>query len=274
MTLEDFKNFAINAVGLGSETVKNYIYCIERFILFLSRRGKTPIDATVHDIIDFFEILHRTKAKSTEIVYQSAIRLFYDYLVYTNKIDRNIAREFRRKIKVEYRLPMIITLDEARSIIDNLKDEKMKFLFGLQLCTGARISEVLTLEGNDIINFERVRYFGKGGRERIVPIIYKFYPLLEELIRKYFNEGRLFNYSRIYVTKKLKVAMRKVIKKPIKYKATHVFRSVFATEVYRMTNDLLLTQRLLGHVKLDTTSRYAQVAMEDVERRLREVGLI
>ena len=137
---------------------------------------------------------------------------------------------------------------------------------------GLRVSELLELNVNDIdLNDNVVKVFGKGSKERIVPI--GDYATIA--LRKYINEYRISLIKKGIITDKLflnnhgremsrsgffklikKMAIEKGIKKEI---SPHTIRHSFATHLLEGGADIRSIQELLGHENMSTTQIYTHV---------------
>lgn len=206
----------------------------------------------------------------------SSIRGFYRFLIEENYIDYDPTETIDRP-KLARRLPSVLSYDEIRKLIEmpdvrnhlGLRDRAM--LETIYAC-GLRVSELLNLKLNDIHwQQEFVRIYGKGRKERLVPIarsalnwiqryLDRARPLLDRFNR---SDGALFlnvrgqGLSRMGFWKILnKYAEQADIRKEIH---PHTFRHSFATHLLEGGADLRAVQEMLGHADISTTQIYTHI---------------
>jgi site-specific recombinase XerD len=173
-----------------------------------------------------------------------------------------IAREPRK-------LPVVLSPEEVARLLDAAPGRGLKYKAALSVAYGAglRVSEVVALKISDIDSQRmliRVEQ-GKGRKDRYVMLS----PHLLELLRAWYKQARprgwLFpgrHPVQSMTTRQLTRACHEAaqaagIEKRV---SPHTLRHSFATHLLESGTDIRVIQALLGHVKLDTTARYAQVA--------------
>ena len=119
------------------KTIKAYTTCIK---FFLEKIDKKPEDISRDEIIDFILYLQsKNKAPKTVNLYKEAIKFFYkDVLKQKQEIDIKLSREAKK-------LPIILTNNEIKTILDCIKNEKHKFIISLSYSSGLRVSDVINL---------------------------------------------------------------------------------------------------------------------------------
>ena len=214
----------------------------------------------------------------------SAIKGFYRYLVITHEIESS-SIEIIQGPKQGRALPRVISpmdMDRLLEVYDasargeeptaiELRNQAlMEFLYAC----GARISEASSLT-RDQIDFEEgiVRIFGKGRKERIVPL----HPLSITALKRYLEEGRpqlatSKSPSNVFLSPKGQVmqtaAIRKVFKDALGEAGLdlsltpHAVRHTFATDLLTNGADLRSVQEMLGHASLSTTQVYTHLSAE------------
>lgn len=179
----------------------------------------------------------------------------------------------------EYRkLPNILTIEE----VDNLLDIKLdtpfdyrnKAMLELMYSSGLRVSELVSLKLQDIdLDNSYVRCFGKGSKERIVPIgeyannYLKIYiqDYRDSMKKGYYTENIFLNNHGKEMTRQgffkiiKKIANEKNIDKNI---TPHMLRHSFATHLLNNGADLRTIQEMLGHANITTTQIYTNVSTE------------
>ena len=135
--------------------------------------------------------------------------------------------------------------------------------------TGMRISEALNVKLGEFKNAEYLKIKGKGGKERIVPLM----PEITQIILQYCAECPHIKGDSdfLFYGKNGKVLNAGVFQKTIRILRAqlglpdditpHAFRHSFATHLLAKSGDLRGIQELLGHASLSTTQRYTKIDM-------------
>jgi len=276
--VKEFHDYCVKGFGLSESTAEVYMYYVGVFLRFL---GKDPSLVNFQDLIDFFKYLFDSqKEVSTMIGYMSAIRAFYDYLIYIGKANRNIAREFRRRFRRPQRIIEVPSDEEIYELIfvkpfehHPLRKELAeleKSMFLIFVTTGIRISEFFTLKY--FPNERKIRVFGKRKKEREIPIVTKWFGERETLkaFEMYPKIVKKYKYWRIEeIVKKYGNEINK--KKKI---TVHSLRHYYATRMIREGIDLLTLKHLMGHDSIQTTERYLHLASKDVVNRMKSLRLL
>ena len=219
----------------------------------------------------------RKLAPSSIIRKVASIRGFFKWTTSMNILDKNPASTLEQP-KVPLRLPKVISLKEVEEILHSDLTELQAVMVELLYSCGLRVSELVNLKINDIdMNSKYVRCFGKGSKERIIPIgkkaleaLNKYIPQRDLLIKKYnlsskklliLNDGRLANRQDVY---SFIHARGKLIHKNI---SPHTLRHSFATHLLENGADLRVVQELLGHSDVSTTQLYTHIS----KKRLKDV---
>ena len=176
------------------------------------------------------------------------------------------------------KLPNILTIEEVENLL-NIKletafDYRNKAMLEVMYATGLRVSELVNLELNNVnLDEGYVRCFGKGNKERIVPlgeIALKYLKIYIDdyrdslkkrcLCDKIFlnNHGKGITRQGFFIILK-EIAEEKGIKKNI---TPHMLRHSFATHLLNNGADLRSIQVMLGHSNLSTTQIYTNVSNE------------
>ena len=206
----------------------------------------------------------------------STIRGFHQYLYqlgFTDKDPSQLLTPPRKSRK----LPVTLLVEEINQIIQSV-DLKRKFAFRDQAllstlyATGLRVSELIDLKlKNLMINEGLIRVFGKGRKERIVPIgnmalsHIKIYikELRPQLSRKGNSQGIIFLNNRGKKLTRMSIwnilnenTVRSGINKKV---SPHILRHSFATHLLEGGADLRSVQEMLGHSDITTTQIYTNV---------------
>ncbi|HAL90215.1 MAG: site-specific integrase [Alphaproteobacteria bacterium] len=252
--------------GFTAQTQKGYIRAVRDFAAFL---GHSPDRAGVDDLRRYQLHMRERGVSATSMnTAVSALRFFFGV-----SLGRDDAEVGMTTVREPRRLPVILSAEEVRRLLDAAPGLKYRAALSLAYGAGLRASEVVSLKVSDI---DRVRETirieqGKGARDRDA----KLSPQLLDLLRTWWREGRargkilpggwLFpgqNPVNPLSTRQLGRAFHgaKEAAAIDKRVSLHTLRHCFATHLLEQKVDIRLIQVLLGHKKLDTTARYAQVA--------------
>ena len=226
----------------------------------------------------FIRTLREKKLAPTSVIRKIAsIRGFFKWAYSSGLIKQNPASTLEQP-KVPQRLPKVITIKEVEELLhENLTPLEHVIMELLYSC-GLRVSELVNLKLTDIdLASKYVRCFGKGSKERIIPmgeiakqVIKEYLPERDLLLKKYnlstkrlfiLPNGRLINRQDVY---NLIHERGKLIHKNI---SPHTLRHSFATHLLENGADLRVVQELLGHSDVSTTQLYTHIS----KKRLKEI---
>lgn len=266
--------------GLSQNTIDAYRRDLSSFCDFLYTLSQTEeLDSIKRtDISYFVKELHDKNYSMTSITRKiAAIRGWFRWLYATDvlKTDPSLGIELPKLTK---KLPKVMSISEIDKILKNNLNETESVIVELLYGAGLRVSELADLETNNIDLASRyVRCFGKGSKERIIPIgtkaksaINKYLKKRELIIKRYKldtkhlllkENGHFMTRQDVYVFIK---KQGEILKKHI---SPHTMRHSFATHMLENGADLRVVQELLGHSDVSTTQLYTHVS----KKRLKEV---
>jgi len=268
--------------GYSNQTIRSYIYENKKFLDFLNshktnieyqksllaKKGeRTPQDVTKQDIRAYQAFLTSDKEfkPSTVNLILSALKFFYGEV-----LERDIVQNIKRP-KKEEKLPVVLTKDEIRLMIQNTKNRKHKLLIELLYGSGLRVSEAVNLQINDLDLKERINIIrgGKGKKDRrmILPTH------LRKKLTSYFKKRKdrnpfIFHYRNNHISPRQaerivkNAAIRAGIQKNV---FCHALRATFATHLINAGIDIRKVQVLLGHKRISTTQIYTEVSDEGLK---------
>lgn len=279
--IQQFLDYLSVERGLAPNTIQAYGRDLNMFEDFLRKRTVASVEKVSHK--DITEFMWHRKQKgiaansiSRELV---AIRVFFRFLLREQKIKQDPANMFDSP-KLWKCIPDVLGVAEVEKLITrpDLKDLlgiRDRAILELLYATGARASELINLNINDLnMDVGFLKCFGKGGKERIVPLGKK----ARQAVGAYLDKARpkilglhspnngLF-LSRLG-KKMTRQMLWKLIKKytrqaDIKKEVTpHTLRHSFATHLLERGADLRVVQELLGHANISTTQIYTHVDKE------------
>lgn len=267
----------------SSNTLCSYLRDVRQFTEWLDLEGISPTQVTQGDIKRFANYLSK-KGKSDATVVRSiaSLKSFYTYMLTSHNVPVNPAKGFTPS-KVERKLPEILTGKEVDLFLDqpDLSDEKGcrdKAMLEVLYATGIRVSELISMDINDVnLSVGFIRCIGKG-KERIVPL----YKTAVKALATYINDVRAQlidepQQQALFVNMNGERMSRQGFWKIVKYyqeKAgiskditPHTLRHSFAAHLLENGADLKSIQEMLGHADISSTQIYTQV----VNQKLRAV---
>ncbi|MBQ7287735.1 MAG: tyrosine-type recombinase/integrase, partial [Candidatus Gastranaerophilales bacterium] len=206
----------------------------------------------------------------------ASLKGFFKYLSFKRIIKTNPSNALNSP-KLPKKLPKVLTVTEVDKILQENLSDRDYAIIELLYSAGVRVSELTELELKNIdLAQKTVKIFGKGSKERIVPIgqrccdcIRKYLKKRELIALKYNSKPFLFleeDGKKITRQKVYKIihALGNGIDKNI---SPHTLRHSFATHLLERGADLRVVQELLGHSSIVTTQLYTHIS----KKTLREV---
>lgn len=250
---------------------ENTIVTYESMLLIFFRfhYPKTAVDISENDVARFNT--DYIIANGFSYTYQNqminAIKLFYRQQGSLTKVFEQLERPKKSK-----KLPVVLSIEEIQSILQNTINLKHKTLLSLVYSCGLRIGEALKLRLLDI-NYER-RFMhvrcAKGSKDRYVPIPKQMVDLLVRYVqsckpKEYVFEGQRGGmYSAVSARQILKRSLR--LSNIPKEVTLHTLRHSHATHLLESGTDLRFIQELLGHNSPKTTMIYTHVSTASLDR--------
>lgn len=252
--------------NFSPSTQRNYIRSVRDFAAYLKR---SPDQAKAEELRQY--LVHLTDNGISPTSYNAclpALKFFFQ-----TTLDRpEVVRKLRTQ-PTPTRLPKVLSRDEVRRLLEATTSLKYKAAFSIAYGAGLRVSEVVNLKVGDIDSRRmclRVEQ-GKGKKDRHAQLS----PVLLDTLRHWWREGKrrrqvldngwLFPsrdpvnpLSTRQVSRVFKAAAAAAELDP-KY-SMHSLRHSYATHLLEDKVDIRIIQTLLGHSKIETTTRYTQVA--------------
>jgi integrase/recombinase XerD len=279
--------------GLAKNTLLAYRRDLRNYCDFLQR---AEIDSfsqvSEQQVADYAQSLVQARGLASSSVARmlAAVRGLHKFLLTENQIGQDVASAVKPP-KASRRLPKAISVEEVERLLDaagpaaeasdpvssiRVRD---RALLELLYATGARVSEVVNLDLDDLVDPTLVRLFGKGSKERIVPVggyaqralqsyLVRVRPALVKLGKGtpalFLNQrgGRLSRQSAWQII--TDAASAAGLQAEI---SPHTLRHSFATHLLEGGADVRVVQELLGHSSVATTQIYTLVTVD----RLREI---
>ena len=279
--LDEYLTFLTVERGLSGASVEAYDRDLRDYLGFLFGAGhKTLDDIKRDDITNYMEDLrYRAYASSSVERHVAAIRGFHRFCVRENLAEKDPAASVPLPKKAD-RLPEVITIEQVAALLDQpfpetpvgLRDRTiLEILYGC----GLRVSELCGLDfANLLMDDDLVRVRGKGGKERLVPLL----GLAAATLKDYLQNARPYLHSKnkpdaqdpdaIFLNARGgRLTRRSVCKLVEAYGRNvgleglhpHTLRHSFATHLLEGGADLRVLQEMLGHSDIATTQIYTHV---------------
>jgi integrase/recombinase XerD len=270
--------------GLAETTRSAYTHDITQLAQHLQAEGCSSFaDCTLSLLRSFFTTLADAGLGTTSRArYLSSIKHLYRYLLTNGRITADITEsmELPRSRRI---LPDCLSVDEMIRILAAFNDSsayevRNRAMLETMYACGLRVSELITLRQRDVLpDVEIVRVFGKGSKERIVPIGSEALAWITQyqqhgrgaLIRHAQTDDVLFLSSR--GSKLSRMSVWNIIQEACtranitQHVHPHMFRHSFATHLLEGGADLRAVQEMLGHADIATTQIYTHIDRDYVK---------
>ena len=265
----EFTNFLKFKKGLSANTISAYESDITQFLEFT---GENMIN---NDLIELFITSElNDKSDNSKIRKISSINQYIDWFNLDNKEYQIVIEKVSLK-KGSY-LPETISISDVNRLIDiydhsNYMNSRNLTLIDFMYSTACRVSELCDVRVSDL-DFEEdfVKLFGKGSKQRIVPIGSELKINLSKYLK--FRDELNTQEPYLFLSKNMNQLDRSAIFRIIKKSATlsdnalsvhpHTLRHSAATHMLEAGCDLRTLQELLGHTSVSTTKIYTKLTKE------------
>ena len=273
----EFKNFLKFKKGLSANTISAYESDITQFLEFT---GENIIN---NDLIELFITSElNDKSDNSKIRKISSINQYIDWFNLDNKEYQIVIEKVSLK-KGSY-LPETISVSDVNRLIDiydhsNYMNSRNLTLIDFMYSTACRVSELCDVRVSDL-DFEEdfVKLFGKGSKQRIVPIGSELKINLSKYLK--FRDELNTQEPYLFLSKNMNQLDRSAIFRIIKKSATlsdnalsvhpHTLRHSAATHMLEAGCDLRTLQELLGHTSVSTTKIYTKLTKEFLSEIFKE----
>lgn len=272
--------------GFSQNTLISYKRDLEQFLRFLLKNKIDSWEKIDEEVFSRFKISLKNRGFSTSTVSRKiyAIKTFYRFLLQEGKIIYDPTSELSAP-KTLKKLPSVLTVPDVEKLLDasykesKVKDLRDRAILEVLYATGIRVSELISLTLEDInLEVGYLKVFGKGNKERIVPLGKKSIEAIKEylqnsrpvLIKEKKHEFLFVNNRGNKLTRQGVFFLIKFYSKKagINKKITpHTLRHSFATHLLERGADLRSVQEMLGHSNISTTQIYTHITRE----RLKEI---
>ncbi len=273
----DFMVYLQTERGLSNGTILAYGDDVRKFLRYLQEKG-----ILVRDVDD--DVMEEYLASLVNLNSYSVNRNISSVKVFLEFLGKVYGYVFSisdiRSIKTNRHLPQVLSREEVDKILDiSLKtpfDYRNKAMLEVMYGSGLRVSEVTGLKGKNIdLESGVVRFFGKGSKERMVPLS----DMAIRYLRIYLDEYRCFfvkkrildnvflnNHGSALTRQGFLMILKRICEQKGITKAVtpHCLRHSFATHLLEGGADLRSIQTMLGHENLSTTQIYTNLGVDTV----------
>jgi integrase/recombinase XerD len=265
--------------GVSARTLINYRIDLLHFLEYLAKSSKNPLTITREDLTEYLWYKKSAGREASSIGrYMATLRAFYRFLLAEERTKTDPASLLHSPRKVE-RLPKYLTIDEVSRLItaagsSKARQVRLRAMLELMYAAGLRVGELTGVRLDAIdLKVGYVRVFGKGGKERVIPIgdrarlAVQGYldqrPDTPASVKTLFVSDRKRAMSNVHFWRLIRQAAKTAgIQKPV---SPHVLRHSFASHLVQNGADLRAVQEMLGHSSIATTQIYTHVSQSHLQ---------
>lgn len=274
--LNSFRRYLSLERNLSRNTALSYCGDLKHFLDYCDKKKFDPLKVSVNILQDYLWDEKKKGLKTSSLFRKTeAIKAFYKFLALENILKKNPLQSFKAP-KLEKRLPKSLSIEETEKLLsheisDNYQNIRTIAVLELLYASGIRISELASIKIEDI-NLAQgwLRVFGKGSKERLVPLNENACEILKKYIElRELKFGGRAAQSWVFLNKSGKKISRVQLWKDIKKFAAeagiqkkvhpHLLRHSFATHLLQRGADLRSIGEMLGHASLNTTQIYTHL---------------
>ncbi len=280
--IEDFIAYLISYRNLSKFTVRNYKNDLKSFKDFINLDNNILLKDIDKSLIrKYVHYLNTKDYKRSSINRKlSVLRSLFNY-VSTNSDFDEITVPMISKSKIQKKLPSIISIEQTDRLISsidvtNLLGVRDRALIETLYTTGMRVSEISSLNIDDIIDKNKIKLMGKGAKPRVVFMSDTARTWIDQYIKLCSQKFKNLQNNALFLNRfgtRLSVRSIQNLVKKYGYKSgigvslhPHLLRHTFATHMLSNGADLRTVQALLGHSKVSTTQIYTHVANSDMKK--------
>lgn len=281
-----FLEFLQNDKKLSDNTLQSYKRDIMQYHNYVDENSINYLKADENKIKEYLQYLQEIGKKSSTISRSLAsIRSFYQFLIRTKLIKEDPTVNIQSP-KIEKRVPSILTSKEIELLLDQPKDVDLKgtrdkAMLEFAYATGMRVTEIISLDIDDVNLEEGYVVCRFGSKQRNIPLG----TLSLKALKEYIEESRPYlirdeNVKALFVNINGKRLTRQGFWKIVKYYkeqahitkdiTPHVLRHSFATHLLQNGADLKAIQMMLGHSDISSTQVYMQFQDEGIKNVYRK----
>jgi integrase/recombinase XerD len=288
--IDSFLNYLTIEKGFSGNTIEAYRNDLSQLLTFINqdadKRKVMPSWPSFdrHGMLSYILWLKERNYATTTLARKvAAAKSFFNFMVNEEKLKAN-PTENLSAVKVGRSLPKPISVNEVRALLEQTTksttpDAKRDHaILVLLYASGMRVSELTSLNTGDVdLTGGYVKCFGKGGKERLIPIP----QTAIQAVSEYINDARPHlmhgsNEKALFLNRRGERLTRQGLWQILKGYARainleteitpHTLRHSFATHMLNGGADLRIVQELLGHANISTTQVYTHLTSEHVRK--------
>ena len=285
--IDEFLNYCRYHKKLSDKTIRAYKIDLSQYGVFSNELSKQAL----WDYIEYLNKKYKPKTAKRKL---ATLKAFIHFLLLQDLIDFNPFDKLETTIKEPLLLPKTIPLGVIAKLI-SFSYQQIVFaksdyqirsavrntaILELLFATGARVAEICTLRSDNVdLLGNSVKFYGKGSKERIIPI--ENFAVLS-ILRKYHSlfEKEIPDSGYFFVNKLGRRMTEQSVRNMINFYCKqcgvdmhitpHMFRHSFATLLLEEDVDIRYIQRMLGHSPITTTQIYTHVRLQNKKRYLKQ----
>ena len=270
-----YEEYLVREKHASQNTVSSYLRDISQFADYLQARGPELLEVTAETVQSYMDwMLSRGKSAASVTRFLASVKSFYNFQIFSGKVKANPAKGVAAA-KAERKYPKILTSKEVDLFLEqpqcvDAKGFRDHAMLELLYATGIRVSELITLDLEDLNLAAGFIHCSSKGKERIIPLYRTAVKALQDYAWKIRpqlisdeEETALFvnmngeRMSRQGFWKIIKYYQEKAgIEKEI---TPHTLRHSFAVHLLENGADLRSIQEMLGHADISSTQIYTHV---------------
>ncbi len=276
-----FLEFLQNDKKLSNNTLQSYKRDILHYQNYIDKNKMNYLKIDHEDVNEYLKSLSKANKKTSTISRNLAtMRAFYQFLIRTKKIKRD-PTEGIHSPKVEKKIPSVLTAKEVELLLEqpknvDLKGIRDKAMLEVAYATGMRVTEIISLDVEDVNIEESYITCNMGSKKRSIPLgsislqsLVDYIEKARPILIKDENDKALFvNINGKRLTRQGFWKIVKYYKEQAhisKEITPHVLRHSFATHLLRNGADLKSIQTMLGHSDISSTQVYMQFKNENLK---------
>ena len=276
-----FLEFLQNDKKLSNNTLQSYKRDILQYQTYIDKNKINYLKMDNKDVNDYLKSLSKANKKTSTISRNLAtMRAFYQFLIRTKKIKKD-PTEGIHSPKAEKKVPSVLTAKEVELLLEqpknvDLKGIRDKAMLEIAYATGMRVTEIISLDIEDVNIEESYVTCNTGSKKRSIPLgsislqsLVDYMEKARPILIKDENDKALFvNINGKRLTRQGFWKIVKYYKEQAhisKEITPHILRHSFATHLLRNGADLKSIQTMLGHSDISSTQVYMQFQNENLK---------
>jgi len=241
-------------------TIESYLFFLKPFLESINN----PQEIAIYDVKLFLAGLIDRYGNKSRSLAVSSLRFFFKRIV--DRPDIFVKLEVPKK---EKKLPIVLSPQEVKSMIDATEHAKSKLILKMLYSSGLRVSELVNLTPKDLDFNQNIGWVrkGKGSKDRIFKIAESISKKLKRQVEKNPNNKFVFSEKEPMSVRNIQFIVKTAAKKAgiTKKVSPHTFRHSFATALFDAGENIMIIQQLLGHENLETTKIYTHISQEQLK---------